>query len=79
MKSLQVQLARIFRIEAGQDSIRSPHRLNGQAPRHLRRGEPIVYPLALSMAALHAEAAKRLLEHLRSAEVRARFDRAGHK
>jgi molybdate transport system substrate-binding protein len=39
---------------------------------------PIVYPIALTMAAPHAEPAERLLQHLRSPEVRARFDRAGY-
>ncbi len=40
---------------------------------------PIVYPIALTMAAPHAEPAERLLQHLRSPEVRAQFDRAGYK
>lgn len=40
---------------------------------------PIVYPAALTMAAPHAEPAERLLQHLRSPEVRARFDAAGYK
>ena len=40
---------------------------------------PIVYPIALTMAAPHAEAADRLLAHLRSAEVRARFDQYGYR
>ena len=40
---------------------------------------PIVYPIALTMAAPHAEPAERLLQHLRSPEVRARFDAAGYK
>lgn len=40
---------------------------------------PIVYPIALTMAAPHAAAAERLLAHLRSAEVRARFDRYGYR
>lgn len=40
---------------------------------------PIVYPAALTMAAPHADAAERLLAHLRSAEVRALFDDYGYK
>jgi molybdate transport system substrate-binding protein len=40
---------------------------------------PIVYPIALTMAAPHAEPAERLLQHLRSPEVRARFDAAGYQ
>jgi molybdate transport system substrate-binding protein len=40
---------------------------------------PIVYPLALTMAAPHAESAERLLQHLRSPEVRARFEQAGYQ
>jgi molybdate transport system substrate-binding protein len=40
---------------------------------------PIVYPVALTMAAPHAEPAERLLQHLRSPEVRAQFDRAGYQ
>jgi molybdate transport system substrate-binding protein len=40
---------------------------------------PIVYPIALTMAAPHAESAERLLQHLRSPEVRARFDSAGYR
>lgn len=39
---------------------------------------PIVYPIALTMAAPHAEPADRLLQHLRSAEVRRQFDLAGY-
>ena len=40
---------------------------------------PIVYPIALTMAAPHADAAERVLDYLRSAEVRALFDRYGYK
>ena len=40
---------------------------------------PIVYPVALTMAAPHVEPAGRLLQHLRSPEVRAQFDRAGYR
>ncbi len=40
---------------------------------------PIVYPVALTMAAPHAEAAERLLAYLRSAEARALFDRYGYR
>jgi len=39
----------------------------------------IVYPIALTMIAPHAEAADRLLVYLRSAEVRAQFDHYGYK
>lgn len=40
---------------------------------------PIVYPVALTMAAPHADAAGKLLSYLRSAEARALFDRFGYK
>jgi molybdate transport system substrate-binding protein len=40
---------------------------------------PIVYPIALTMVAPHADAAERLMAHLRSAEVRARFDGYGYR
>ena len=40
---------------------------------------PIVYPIALTMAAPHAEPAERLLQYLRSSGARAQFDRAGYK
>ncbi|MBS0521908.1 MAG: molybdate ABC transporter substrate-binding protein [Proteobacteria bacterium] len=40
---------------------------------------PIVYPVALTMAAPHAEAAQRLLAFLRSPEARAVFDRYGYR
>jgi len=40
---------------------------------------PIVYPIALTMGAPHADAADRLLAYLRSAEVRSQFDRHGYK
>ena len=40
---------------------------------------PIVYPIALTMAAPHADAASRLLAYLRSAEARAIFDRHGYR
>jgi molybdate transport system substrate-binding protein len=40
---------------------------------------PIVYPIALTMTAPHADAADRLLAYLRSAEVRAQFDYYGYK
>jgi len=40
---------------------------------------PIVYPIALTMAAPHAEAADRLLTYLRSADVRTLFDGYGYK
>ncbi|SKA38020.1 molybdate transport system substrate-binding protein [Enhydrobacter aerosaccus] len=39
---------------------------------------PIVYPIALTMAAPHAEAAERLLAYLRSPEARTLFDRYGY-
>jgi molybdate transport system substrate-binding protein len=40
---------------------------------------PIVYPIALTMAAPRAEPAEHLLQYLRSPDVRAQFDRAGYK
>lgn len=40
---------------------------------------PIVYPVALTMSAPHADAADRLLAYLRSAEVRAQFDHYGYR
>jgi molybdate transport system substrate-binding protein len=40
---------------------------------------PIVYPVALTMTAPHADGAERLLAYLRSAEARAVFDRYGYK
>lgn len=40
---------------------------------------PIVYPAALTMAAPHADAADRLLAHLRSAAVRTMFDDYGYQ
>ncbi len=40
---------------------------------------PIVYPVAMTMAAPHAEAADRLLGYLRSAAARSLFDRHGYK
>lgn len=40
---------------------------------------PIVYPAAITMAAPHADAADRLLAHLRSSEVRALFDDFGYR
>lgn len=40
---------------------------------------PIVYPIALTMAAPHADVAERLLAYLRSAEARRVFDQYGYK
>jgi len=40
---------------------------------------PIVYPVALTMAAPHADAAERLLAYLKSAEARTLFDRYGYR
>ena len=40
---------------------------------------PIVYPVALTIAAPHGDAADRLITYLRSAEARTVFDRYGYK
>ena len=40
---------------------------------------PIVYPIALTMAAPHAEPAERLLQHLCSPVVRLLFKQAGYQ